>query len=305
VSSPLISIGMPVYNGGEDLRRALESILAQTHAGFEVIISDNASTDGLTRELTEEYARRDARIRLTRQPANLDILANFLWVLEQARGEYFMWAAHDDAWSPNFVERLAKALDGTPDAALATPATCVERSSPTGGLVRLNVPAAPNGDLWKTLDVFFRDNICVWIYGMYRTAWLRQAAPELGRYPHNRGDRFFLYGLILSAPVVGDASATFYYSDAPRKRDDYSADARIKFLWLQVYFLTQLSFARLRGRDRFNALRRVAAYIYRHQISRHNPVGTLVRFTKLAMLSAYFGLEAGLQRLAGPRYRGE
>ena len=74
MNSRLVSIGMPVYNGGEDLRRALDSILAQTHTNFELIISDNASTDELTKALTEEYARKDARIRLTRQPQKITLL---------------------------------------------------------------------------------------------------------------------------------------------------------------------------------------------------------------------------------------
>ena len=123
MSSRFVSIGMPVYNGGEELRNALDSLLAQTYSHFELIISDNASTDSITQALTEEYAKRDPRIRLIRQPATQTATENFQFVLEQARGEYFLWAAHDDTWSRNYLEVLARRLDQAPDAVLATPIT--------------------------------------------------------------------------------------------------------------------------------------------------------------------------------------
>src|ERR1035437_6848500 len=93
--SPKVSIGMRVYNGGKYIRRALASLLAQTFTDFELIISDNASTDG-TEAICREYAAGDPRIRYVRQGENLGAMANFRFVLNEAGGEYFMWAAHDD-----------------------------------------------------------------------------------------------------------------------------------------------------------------------------------------------------------------
>jgi len=301
--STFVSIGLPVYNGGEKLRRALDSLLAQTHTNFELIISDNASTDGITKEITEEYARRDSRIRLTRQPVNQGILANFLWVCTQARGEYFMWAAHDDAWSSNYVAALAQRLDESPEAILSTPTTCAERIGPNGTTIQNMVPAAPNGDRWETLDLFLKENICVWIYGLYRTAWIQRAAPELTQYALLLGgDRLWLYGLILEAPVVGDPSAMFYYTDASGKdKKDRTARGKIRFLGLQMYHMPRLCWNRLPKAERGKGLRRVVSYLYRHQISRHNPIGTLVRVLKLSILGMWFGLEAGVQRVWGMR----
>src|SRR6476660_4045378 len=95
--SQLVSIGVPVYNGENYLRQALESLLNQSHANIEVIISDNASTDE-TGRICEEFTKNDCRISYFHQSTNKSAIWNFNFVLRQARGEYFMWAAHDDLW---------------------------------------------------------------------------------------------------------------------------------------------------------------------------------------------------------------
>ena len=105
IDTPIISIGMPVYNGSIFIREALDLLLAQTYRDFELIISDNASTDE-TEDICREYAMKDARIRYIRQDQNLGAVANFKFVLNQAVGKYFMWAAADDRWAPSFVEKL-------------------------------------------------------------------------------------------------------------------------------------------------------------------------------------------------------
>ncbi|MEY3880547.1 MAG: hypothetical protein RIQ94_1343 [Pseudomonadota bacterium] len=102
---PKISIGMPVYNGDRFIREALDSLLNQTFIDFELIISDNASTDD-TGIICFEYAKKDSRIKYIRQDKNLGASANFMFVLNKAVSEYFMWAAADDYWSSNWLEVL-------------------------------------------------------------------------------------------------------------------------------------------------------------------------------------------------------
>jgi glycosyltransferase involved in cell wall biosynthesis len=99
---PVISIGLPVYNGEKYIRDALDSLLGQTFTDFELIISDNASTDD-TQVICEEYALRYSQIRYVRQSENKGPMANFKYVLDQARGKFFMWAAYDDLWAKNFL----------------------------------------------------------------------------------------------------------------------------------------------------------------------------------------------------------
>lgn len=104
-TTPKVSIGMPVYNGERFIREALDSLLAQTFADFELIISDNASTDA-TESICRSYAERDARVRYLRQRKNIGAIPNFQAVLNEARGEYFMWAAADDVWDTKWIDSL-------------------------------------------------------------------------------------------------------------------------------------------------------------------------------------------------------
>lgn len=115
---PRVTIGMPVYNGGEYLQEALDAILTQTFADFELIISDNASTDG-TASLCRRYAASDSRIRYLRQRENRGAAWNYNLLVEEARGMYFKWAAHDDLIEPDFLRQCVEALDVDPGASLA------------------------------------------------------------------------------------------------------------------------------------------------------------------------------------------
>lgn len=107
---PKVSIGLPVYNGEQFIQRRIDSILAQTFTDFELIISDNASTDH-TSVICEDYAKKDKRIRYIRQEQNMGPYWNFYFVLEQARYEYFVWAAADDFWYPDFLKKNINILE--------------------------------------------------------------------------------------------------------------------------------------------------------------------------------------------------
>lgn len=119
---PKVSVGMPVYNGEDTLRCALNSLLGQSFADFELIISDNASTDG-TESICREYAEQDRRIRYVRQSKNVGAVTNFKLVLDEARGDYFMWAAHDDIRSADYLEVNVSFLDHNPDFVASTSPT--------------------------------------------------------------------------------------------------------------------------------------------------------------------------------------
>lgn len=127
-ASPAVSIGMPIYNGEKYIREALDSLLGQSFANFELIISDNASTDG-TEGICLEYAARDARIRYIRQPKNLGALANFKFVLDEARGAHFMWAATDDVWDPQWIGGMLNAMQTTGSGAAFGKVQCINERS--------------------------------------------------------------------------------------------------------------------------------------------------------------------------------
>jgi glycosyltransferase involved in cell wall biosynthesis len=115
-----VSIGMAVYNETRWIKQALDSLLAQTFNNFELIISDNASSDG-TWNILQEYAAKDTRITLYCQPENIGAIENFEFVLAQAAGEYFMWASGHDLWSGNLLEVLLKELQDNPRLVLCVP----------------------------------------------------------------------------------------------------------------------------------------------------------------------------------------
>lgn len=115
--TPKVSIGMPIYNGEQFLPQTLDSLLAQTYTDFELIISDNASSDG-TQEICQRYASQDPRISYLRQSTNLGASQNFNLVFQKASGEYFKWAAHDDLCQPEYLARCVEVLDRDPEVIL-------------------------------------------------------------------------------------------------------------------------------------------------------------------------------------------
>ena len=174
---PLVSIGLPVYNGERDLPRALDSLLTQDYDNFEIVISDNASNDG-TRRICEEYAARDARIKLSFNATNIGIIANFERVLETANGKYFMWAAHDDLRSKSFVRSMVEELESHSDASVAMSA--VERLHESGSshdVVRFKDDANPNSMTTFALAMALAHGSPhhLFIYGLFRRDFLRRA----------------------------------------------------------------------------------------------------------------------------------
>ena len=113
---------MPVYNGQQYIAQAIECVLRQTMTDLELIISDNASTDA-TPEICRTYVESDPRVRYVRQERNLGAPANYQFVREQARGEYFKWAAANDLFDDRLLERCLEVLQGDPGVVLCYPRT--------------------------------------------------------------------------------------------------------------------------------------------------------------------------------------
>ncbi len=121
-TSPRVSIGLPVYNGGDYLESAIAAVLGQTFTDFELILADNGSTDQ-TDEICRRAAASDPRIIHDRSPINRGAAWNFNRTFTMARGEFFKWMAHDDLLEPGFLEPCVTALEGNPGAVLAYPRT--------------------------------------------------------------------------------------------------------------------------------------------------------------------------------------
>lgn len=116
--TPRLSIGLPVYNGERFLAQAISCFLEQTFGDFELVVCDNASSDG-TQQIGLDYAARDSRVRYTRNGRNLGAIANFNRTVALARAPLFKWAAHDDVYAPSYLAKCIEILDANPDVVLA------------------------------------------------------------------------------------------------------------------------------------------------------------------------------------------
>ncbi len=117
-TAPRLTVGLPVYNGEKYVAESLEALLGQSFTDFELIISDNASTDS-TGDICRRYERQDSRVRYFRQPRNLGLAGNVNFVIGQARGELYKEASHDDLYARDLLESCVDALDKYPDVVLA------------------------------------------------------------------------------------------------------------------------------------------------------------------------------------------
>ncbi|MDH3635817.1 MAG: glycosyltransferase [Gammaproteobacteria bacterium] len=221
--APLVSIGMPVYNGEKFIFEAIDALLAQSFSNFELIISDNASTDR-TEEICRDYSSKDERIRFIRQSNNIGGQANFKYVLDEAKADCFMWAAADDSSKPEFIERLYCTLVSNPELVLVM--SDVINISEDGlmlGVSELeNIRIGDVKDHWEKLRWRFFDNpttnIYFCIYGLFRTNILRSVQMNYkGMVTHLAGSEIpFLAQIALKGKVASIPESLKIY----RKHDN-------------------------------------------------------------------------------------
>lgn len=222
---PRLSVGLPVYNGEDLLPEAIEAILGQSYKDFELIISDNASTDG-TAEICRRYSAEDSRVRYIRQSRNIGLVANHNFLVGVARGEFFKWASHDDLYARDFLQRCVGALDEHPEAALAH-AWCVlldmANATPIKFFKYPEATASPQAPL-RFRSVLFEGK-GEWIYAVYRTSILRQT-PLHATY--HSGDRTLIAELALHGPLCQIPDWLYFRRDHPNR--DLSARG-----WSAIY----------------------------------------------------------------------
>ena len=209
--TPQVSIGMPVYNGEPFIREALDSLLAQTFTDFELIISDNASTDG-TEAVCREYAAKDDRIRYVRQEENRGAAANFQFVLEQARFPFFMFASHDDLWDPIHIIVCIGKLQENPHLVGCSPKSIYDNRTDSRITGDSGVACRSCGgrliEITKNMAANCR------FYGIYRTSVLKQI--DLRNYDFYAGD----WAWILTVATHGcighvESQASFFKRRGP------------------------------------------------------------------------------------------
>lgn len=239
---PAISIGLPVYNGEKYLNSALDALLKQSIDNFELIISDNGSTDS-TEEICRQYSARDNRIRYYRSPTNRGAAWNFNYVFELARGKYFMWAAHDDLWAPSYLEQCFKQLENNPDNVLCYAATRIidehdqpQREFHSNPGLSANKPHERFAAAWR-----YQPQIPV--FGLIRSETLRKTR-LIGNY--SSSDRVLVGELAMLGPFFGIDTFLFYYRRHQQQSSGTNfATRRARRAWFDPNKTTGISFPML------------------------------------------------------------
>lgn len=181
-ASPLVTVGMPVFNGEPFLAETLDSVLTQDYPAFEVVVSDNASTDS-TLSLLRDRARTDPRLRIVTTEINMGAGWNFNRVLELAEAEYFHWAGADDLMDRAMLSRCVNALEENPGAVLAYPRTMlIDADGEETGEFPNRLELADKSPSARLRRYLRNIRLANPIFGVMRTDELREAG-GLGTFP--------------------------------------------------------------------------------------------------------------------------
>jgi glycosyltransferase involved in cell wall biosynthesis len=209
----LVSVGIPVYNGDNYLAAALDSIVRQSYAKIEIIISDNGSSDA-TERICRRYAAQDRRIQYQRHEINRGASWNYNRVFERARGEYFKWWSHDDLCDSSYLEKCVEVLQNDPSVVICFPKTRIidERGDP----IRDYDDQMPLGGATpdrRFRRMLFRDaQECNAVFGLIRASVLEKSS-LIG--PYASSDRVLLAELALRGNLHQIPDYLFFRRDHP------------------------------------------------------------------------------------------
>jgi glycosyltransferase involved in cell wall biosynthesis len=229
MSSPRVSIGLPVFNGADFVRRSAQSILTQDYDDLELIICDNASTDE-TDAICRELAAQDPRIRYYRNDTNIGAAGNYNKVFELARGEFFKWAAHDDECHRGMVRRCVEVLDRAP-ASVVMVYPLGELIDEHGKTLREPLDRIESRDprphrrlsrlLWSL-------NMCDPVFGLIRTEYLRKTQ-LIGRF---FGADYVLLGELAMLGEIRELDEVLFRLRAhPKRSMKANRNARNRAAW--------------------------------------------------------------------------
>lgn len=209
--APTVTIGLPVYNGEAYLEQALDALLAQSFEDFELVISDNASTDG-TPEICRAYCERDSRLRYVRQEVNIGAAPNHNVLVGYARARYFKWASHDDVYEPELLRVCVEALESRPEVVLAhgRDALLDEKGDVVRPLTYTLDTTDPSPS--RRLRSLLYEPGGNDFYGVIRTEVLRRVGPHGNYY---NADRTFMAAVVLQGPFYHVPQILYYRRDHP------------------------------------------------------------------------------------------
>lgn len=241
---PKASIGLPVRNGEKYVADAIEAVLAQTMGDLELIISDNASTDG-TEEIARSYAALDDRVRYQRCATDLGAAPNFNRTFLQSRGEYFRWAAHDDVTHPTHLARCMEILERDPGVVLSHSRVLVVDAWMHPLYQYEYGPNTSSPDpLERVYDLLFVHNNCYDVFGLIRSSVLRQTG-LMGAFPV--GDRVLLTELALRGRFHEVPEPLFYSRDHQERSVRRHVTQHERASWFDARYEGRLTFPEWRA----------------------------------------------------------
>lgn len=227
VESPLVSIGLPVFNGERYLQLAAESLLGQTYTNIELVISDNASDDA-TEAICRDLQRYDSRVKYERLASNIGAVPNHNKVLERSTGQFFMWSSHDDLWHPSYVEKCMNLLMLNANAVVAYSSTgYIDDSGSLISVLECDNSLQQDRPEQRWAQMIDLDGIIEPVYGVIRMQTLR----EVGPMPmHPACDKVVFAGLALRGRIVRVQELLYFRRQHvnrsvrvyPRLRDRYT-----------------------------------------------------------------------------------
>jgi glycosyltransferase involved in cell wall biosynthesis len=232
---PKVSIGLPVFNGGQYLEQSIQSILTQSFDDFELIICDNASSD-TTAEICRSYQSKDRRIRYHRNDTNLGGANNANLTFHLSRGKYFRWAAHDDICAPQLLEKCVEVLDHDASVVLSHGQTL--KINDVGEIIgktssRLGESNSPHQ---RFLEIADRAHHCDMIYGLYRSDILRSSCLHKN---YTDSDRTLLCELGLHGKFL-QVQEPLYYKRYHQKNQYH--DWRTRMAWFDDRYVGKIVF---------------------------------------------------------------
>ncbi|HMB77448.1 MAG TPA: glycosyltransferase family 2 protein [Kiloniellaceae bacterium] len=226
---PCVSIGLPVYNGENFVTEAIKSVLDQTFTDFELIVSDNHSSDR-TEEICRAFQASDSRVRYFRNEKNLGAAPNYNIAWQHAAGKYFKWLAHDDALLPQYLENTVRALDENPDAVLCnTTAIYIDQNGDELGAYRSPLAKASSDKPSERLAAMILDShTCIDFFGL-----LRHSATEnsILHQAYSGADKAFLAQMALRGRLLQIEPAQVQMREHPQRYTRVTATARMKLAW--------------------------------------------------------------------------
>lgn len=204
-----ITIGVPVYNGGQLLQQSLSCLAGQTYGDFQVLIGDNASTDE-TGDVCADFAARDSRFHHIRRAENIGSLRNFQDLRQRADSELFCWRAHDDQSALDFLERLSRLFDTDPAVRLAVAEVRTQTDDRASARITQYRPPPHRPRISRIRHELFKSHAS-WIYGLWHRESLATLQDRVHRdYSHAWGwDHLTLLPVILDGAVAGTNETHF------------------------------------------------------------------------------------------------